>query len=159
MPEQNSAEFVGHDMVTDPTPPNDDALAAAGDFDGEIIPGVPDDLVTEWKSKYGKIFVIFHLRKPYVYRILGYHDYKTLRKEVLEIMKNLPKDQDPKDDLFKELALKKYVLWPKNFAELMDNPKAKMEDGSELPGGLPYVLGEYLVASSGFIEAEPFIVE
>jgi hypothetical protein len=159
MPDENRKEAKGHDNVADPTPANDQELAAAGEFNDETIPGVPNELVKEWREKYGKLFVIFHLRKPYVYRMLGYHEYKVLRKDVLEIMKNLPQGQQPQDDIFKEQALKKYVLWPRNFAKLMDDPNEKMEDGSSLPGGLPYVLGEYLVASSGFIEAEPFILE
>lgn len=158
MPEEIKT-VPGHDIARDPAPANDNELAKAGLYTEETIPGVPNELVAAWRKQYGKLFVIFHLQTPYVYRSLGYHEYKALRKEVMDVMKALPKGETPQDDLFKELALKKYVLWPQNFKELMDNPDARLANGDQLPGGIPYILGEYLVASSGFIEAEPFVLD
>jgi len=158
MANEKREEKVGHDISADPVPANDEQLAQAAMLRGDKIPGIDQALVDEWTKSYGKLFVIYHLGVPFVYRAFGYHEFKALKSEVLNMVKNAGQN-NVQDDLFKEVALKKFVLWPKNFKELMDNPDALMENGNRLPAGIPYILGDYLMASSGFMEAEPFIVE
>jgi len=149
-----------HDMVKDNPPADDQDLASAGLFTGESIDEIPDAKVKEWKQKYKRLFVITHLGTPYVYRMIDYHEYKALRTEIFGILQGMPEDNNVNpDDVFKETALKKFVLWPENFKELLEDPTAKMADGLALPGGLPYILGEYLMASSGFMEVQPEVIE
>lgn len=159
MPE-NTQIKEGIDVVADKQPANEtDAVDSAVVNDVNAVRGINPDLLKEWKAKYGRVFAIYHLGIPFVYRSIGYHDYKKIRQEVLETLKNLPKDQQPVDDLFKDIAMRRYVLWPQNFSKLLDDPNERLPDGNPLPGGIPFILGEYIVASSGFVDIEPFVLE
>lgn len=121
-------------------------------------PDISIDLVKEWKKKYDKIFVVYDPAsgKPYVYRSFNYHEFKKLRADIVERIRT--ENEQPNDDIIKEEALKRYVLWPTNFKEMMEDPNATDKDGNHLPAGIPYIIGDQLMKVSGFLEIEPYII-
>ena len=164
MPDKDETKTgLNMDAPAETLPATDPEMAEAPLFDGPMIDGIEDDLVTDWKKKYGKLFVIWHIQTPYVYRSFGFHEYKDFQKEVMaEVQTQNPPPERiaaVTDEVFRNTALKKFVLWPPNFKDLMEKPEARLPSGEILPAGLPYILGDYILASSGFMNTEPQIIQ
>ena len=135
--------------MTDTNPENvdtrnlDDAIE---DFsnDFERIDGVPEDVKKQWENDYGLVFRIWFLGQQYIYRNFTYFEYTDLANRIKEQYKDTPEQAD---EVFKTEIQKLCVLWPKDYATRMETGKPQ-----PLPGGIPFVLGDYILAASGFTD-------
>lgn len=123
---------------------DDDAIEAITD-DFERLSDIPKELTVDWKQKYGTVFRIWFLNVQYVYRNFTYYEYKELRKR---IRAQYAEDVEGGDDAFKEEIQKLCVLWPTDYAQRLETGKP-----SPVPGGIPFLLGDYILAASGFADS------
>ena len=72
-------------------------------------------------------------------------EYKTLLKQIREQYANRPPEEG--DDAFKEEVQKMCVLWPTDYKQRLETGKPQ-----PIPGGIPFILGDYIMAASGFSE-------
>jgi hypothetical protein len=109
------------------------------------IPDVPKEIVESWKTKYNTIFRIWFLGEQFIYRNFNYQEYSKLKKEIKVEFAN---DLESSDEAFKERIQKLCVLWPQDYSARMmgENPKP-------LPGGIPLLLGDYILVASGFSDS------
>jgi len=108
------------------------------------LPGVDQKLVDSWKKTYGTIFRVFWIDEQYVYRPITYTEYKPLRKRIREEFKD---NIELGEELFKEEIQKLCMLWPADYKSRLETGKPKA-----LPAGLPILLGDYILAASGFAD-------
>jgi hypothetical protein len=109
------------------------------------LPGIPKEKVDIWKDKYGTVFRIFFLEEQYIYRNFTYPEYKALRKKIRE---QYPDNVQEGDDAFKEEIQKLCVIWPEDYILRLTTGKPK-----PVPGGIPFLLGDYILAASGFADS------
>lgn len=120
---------------------NDDEIDIIDDPKAQLV-GIPGEMIDSWLATYGVVFRIWFLGEQYVYRNLSYPEYKTLRKTVRE---KYSEDVETGDEVFKEEIQKKCVVWPENYAARLADNKP-----TPLPGGIPFIMSDYILASSGF---------
>ena len=149
----NEQAATAQPTTTPPVPGNDvqeDTLGISSDMDvisdpTQNMPGIPDDIVSQWKTEYGVVFRIWFLRTQYVYRNFTYSEYKELRRSIRD---EYAQDLEGGDDVFKEEIQKMCVLWPQDYKQRLDTGKPQ-----PIPGGIPLLLGDYILAASGFSDA------
>ena len=108
--------------------------------------GIPKEVTDGWKTDHHTIFRILFLDEQYIYRGFTYKEYKEMRSNILRLMPDAaPIDSDT---AFKEEIQKRCVLWPADYAERLDTEKPYA-----LPGGIPGLLADYILAASGFSDA------
>ncbi len=105
---------------------------------------VPEELITQWKKEYGTIFRLDFINESYIYRNFDYIEYKKIRNRIREEYKD---DPTTGDEVFKEELQKVCVLWPKDYTQRLETGKPK-----KIPGGIPFLLGDYILAASGFAD-------
>lgn len=106
---------------------------------------IPEEKIEEWKQNYGTVFRVPFIGESFVYRNFTYNEYKNLRNEV---RKEFAEDPVMGDEVFKERIQKLCVLWPENYVERLETEKPK-----PIPGGIPFLLGDYILAASGFADS------
>jgi len=135
-PEQ-AAENVANSM-TDPEMVDLDTLK-------DILINVPNEKIDQWKNEgYEMLFKLDFMRETYVYRHFNYIEYKKLRNEIKEQYKD---NVEAGDEAFKEALQKKCVMWPENYQQRLETGKPH-----PIPAGIAFLLGDYILASSGFAE-------
>jgi hypothetical protein len=109
------------------------------------LPGIPKEIADAWKEKYHTVFRIWFLGEQYIYRNFNYQEYSKLKKE---IRVEFPNDLEASDEAFKERIQKLCVLWPADYYDRLNNPSKK-----PIPGGIPLLLGDYILVASGFSDS------
>ena len=108
------------------------------------IPGIPKEIVEEWKQKYKTVFRIWFLNEQYIYRNFTYYEYRELQKKIrVEYKDNV----EAGDESFREEIQKICLLWPKDYQQRLETGKPV-----PIPGGIPFMLGDYILAASGFTD-------
>ena len=113
------------------------------DFDR--LTGIPEEIKSGWKTKYDSVFRIWFLQEQYIYRNFTYFEYKALRTRIRDQYKD---DVEAGDDAFKEEIQKLCVLWPTDYKSRLETSQPK-----PIPGGIPFLLGDYILAASGFSDS------
>lgn len=119
----------------------DEVQELSGD-DFSLLFTIPEEIRNLWKTKFGTVFHINFIKQDYIYRNFSFGEYKAIRKKIKE---QYPNDIEAGDEAFKEEVQKLCVLWPADYAK-------RLETGtpSPIPAGIPFLLGDYILAASGF---------
>jgi hypothetical protein len=112
----------------------------------EFLIDIPKETIDSWK-KYKNVFSIYFIDQQYVYRNFTYVEYKELRKKIrLEYGDN----PEAGDDAFKEEIQKLCILWPTDYYERLNGDT---ENAAAIPGGIPFIMGDFILAASGFADS------
>jgi len=135
--------------IKDPNFEDEDRMGVDADVepimnDFDRLELIPKETREDWKEKYGTVFVIWFLNEQYIYRNFTYYEYKELRKRIRAQYKD---DVEGGDEAFKEEIQKLCVLWPLDYKQRLETSKPR-----PLPGGIPFLLGDYILAASGFAD-------
>jgi len=124
---------------------NDSNVDPISDLDAAVerLPNIPRNVIEKWLDEYGTVFRIWFLNEQYVYRPFDYTEYRNIRNA---IRSQYADNVEEGDEVFKEELQKLCVLWPQDYATRLTTGKPK------IPGGIPFLLGDYILAVSGFAD-------
>lgn len=143
---ENQQEAFSVEDDSDDVDPKVNLTAGEAMFDDlGSIPDIPEDLVSKWKKEYKVIFRIWFIGEQYIYRNFNYMEYKNMRKEVRQEYGN---DLEGADEAFKDRIQDMCVLWPQDYSSRKNTGKP-----TPIPGGIPLLLGDYILAASGFSDS------
>ena len=126
---------------------NEEQMDESFDFINDInsLVEVPEETRAKWKEEHNHLFRLSFLGTTYVYRSFTYQEYKELRRSIRE---KYGQDVESGDEAFKESIQDICVLWPADYKERRDTGKPE-----PVPGGIPYLIGDYILAASGFADS------